>query len=122
MHTNIFDALSLAQRVFATYHRDRKVLVIFSDMIEESAQYNFRRKPPDITQTARIIKRQQAAGNLPDLNGVEVYVVGAGEGTYSNLPSSQIRAVEEFWLKYFKACGADLRKERYGSALLEAPH
>jgi hypothetical protein len=55
------------------------------------------------------------------LKGVEVYVAGAASGTYRRMTSDRLQQIETFWREYFKACGAELRKERYGSALLEAP-
>jgi hypothetical protein len=121
MQTKILDSLELAQRVFATYQRNRQVLVIFSDMVEESEHYNFRHGRLTGARIQQIITQQKARESLPGLNGVQVYVAGAAQGAYGHMPSDQVHWIENFWMEYFKACGADLPRTRYGSALLEPP-
>jgi hypothetical protein len=115
--TRILDAMLLADRVFHTYKRQKKVLVVFSDMIEESDRYNFTRDKLDEPTVRRIIDHERQAERLPDLAGVRVYVVGAGS-TSQLMPSEQFIAIERFWLAYLKAAGADAVRERYGAALL----
>jgi hypothetical protein len=116
--TKILDAMQLADRVFASIKRDRKVLVIFSDMVEESDRYNFITQPPSSARAQQVLKQEQARRALPRLKGVEVYVSGAGAGSYGNAGTDTIQAIKDFWLKYFGLCGANLPPERYGSALL----
>jgi hypothetical protein len=120
--TKILDSLLLAERVFRTYPREREALVLFSDMIEESEHYNFTQEPLTPQRIAAIISTEKGHQRLPDLKGVEVYVAGAASGTYRRMTSDRLQQIENFWREYFKACGAELRKERYGSALLEAPN
>lgn len=115
--TRILDATRLAERVFKTYLRQKKVLVVFSDMIEESDRANFQRQTPTEASTAKLLGEEQRAGRLPDLAGVRVYVIGAGASSQRLAPASYTN-VENFWLQYFKRAGADLAKERYGAALL----
>ena len=117
--TRILDAILVVSRVFRNYDRPRKVLVLCSDMIEESERYNFLRQPPTATAIDRIVGEERTAGRLPELRGVRVYVVGAGAGTYSRLPADHHVRVEKFWLQYFKATGAELDKVRYGASLIE---
>ena len=119
--TNVIDAMQLAERVFSTYEGDQKLLVVFSDMIEESRRYNFIREKLTAAQISQIIAKEQDGGRLPDLQGVEVCVVGAGQATSGGLPAEKLLAIREFWIQYFKAAGANLPKERYGSALLKCP-
>jgi hypothetical protein len=114
--TRILDSLQLADRVFHTYNRQRQVLVVFSDMIEESDQYNFQKQRLSATERERIIEAQKKAGRLPDLSGVRVYVVGSSVGDQRS--SDMYQNIQDFWLHYFKVSGADLAKERYGSALI----
>jgi hypothetical protein len=118
LKTKILDSMQLAQQVFKTYQRQKKVLVIFSDMIEESDKYNFQKQRVDDRLTQRIIGEERQARRLPDLNGVQVYVVGAGASENQPQSSAAYNAVENFWLEYFKAAGANLPKEHYGAALL----
>jgi lysophospholipase L1-like esterase len=117
--TKIMDALQLAERVFKTHKRDKKILVLFSDMVEESEYYNFKRENLTQKRIEQIISQEKAKGRLPDLSGVKVYVVGAAAGSYEKMPSEKIFGLQNFWLRYFKECGADLAKERYGGPLLE---
>ncbi|HZP02614.1 MAG TPA: hypothetical protein VFD30_20350 [Terriglobia bacterium] len=119
--TKILDSLQLAERVFTTYRRDRRVLVLFSDMIEESEYYNFLHEVLTPQRVSAIIAAEKSRDRLPALNGVRIYVVGAAAGIYRQMTSERFERVRDFWLEYFRACGADLSKERYGSVLLEAP-
>lgn len=88
--TRILDSMQLAERVFNTYSRPSKVLVIFSDMIEESDRYNFQRQKVTEVTIASILKEEKQKGRLPDLKGVKVYVVGAGASNYKQPPASSM--------------------------------
>lgn len=119
--TSVLDGLQLAERVFETFEGDRNLLVVFSDMIEQSRRYNFAGENLTATRIGQIIARERSAGRLPDLRGVDVCVVGAGASQSGGLSTEKILSIREFWLEYFKAAGASLPKERYGSALLKCP-
>ncbi len=114
--TKILDAIQLADRVFRTYNRPKKVLVVFSDMIEESDHYNFQKQKLSDAESQQIIAAEQKAGRLPALSGVRVYVIGSSVSGPSS--SERFESIERFWQAYFKATGADLSKERYGAALI----
>ena len=78
--TEILNALSVAARVLDSgeaKEAKRKVLVIFSDMVEESQLYNFRRDELSDKRISAIIAAERASGRLPDLNGVHVWKAGA---------------------------------------------
>jgi hypothetical protein len=117
--TKILDAMRLAERVISAYQRPKRVLVIFSDMIEESERYNFKRERLTDEVIARIINEEKQAKRLPDLAGVRVYVIGAGASGNQPSSSEQYTEIENFWSQYFKAAGADLSKDRYGATLLK---
>lgn len=119
--TSVLDGLQLAERVFETFEGDRNLLVVFSDMIEQSRRYNFAGENLTAARIGQIIARERSAERLPDLRGVDVCVVGAGASQSGGLSTEKILAIREFWLEYFKAAGASLPKERYGSALLRCP-
>jgi hypothetical protein len=53
--------------------------------------------------------------------GVQVYVVGAGVMTSSELAAARILAIQDFWQRDFAASGAELRPDRYGAALMRFP-
>lgn len=119
--TSLLDGLQLAERVYLTYQGDQKVLVIFSDMIEQSRRYDFTGEKLTEARIGEIIAREQSAGRLPDLHDVEVCVVGAGAEKSGGLSTEKFLSIREFWSQYFEAAGANLPKERYGSALLKCP-
>jgi hypothetical protein len=96
----------------------RKCLVIFSDMVEESPRYNFQRGVLNDSRTKEIIDSERAGGRLPDLRGVKVWKTGASA---VGLSDDRSRALQRFWVDYFKAAGADLAPDRYGSTLLNFP-
>lgn len=119
--SHVLDGLQLAERVFLSFEGDEKLLVIFSDMIEQSKAYDFSRDALTAERISQIIAREKSGGRLPDLRGVDVCVVGAGAATSGGLSPEKLVALREFWIQYFKAAGASLPKERYGSALLKCP-
>ncbi len=112
-YTDILSSLHIAERVFKNYKRDKNILIIMSDMIEESKDYNFARKNLNKKRTGEIIAKEKGANRIPDLKNVRVYVTGA---TAEN--RDKFFSIQNFWLRYFEECGANLSKERYGSALL----
>jgi len=113
--TEIMSALVPAQQLFGSFKDyPQKILVIMSDMIEESSRYNFHRRPPGQKDTLQIIAAEKNQKRLADLSGVKVYVVGAGGKS-----SEDMLKVKEFWLAYFQACGADLNPANYGADLVK---
>jgi len=117
--TKILDAIQLARRVFNTYPEPQKILVLFSDMIEESERYNFISLNLTKQKNTQIIEKERTNERIPDLHNVKVYVIGATAVHEGGMLTEKIESIREFWLLYFKECGADLTPERYGSCLLE---
>jgi hypothetical protein len=121
--TDLMNAFQLAGKVF---NEDRfisvkdKVLVIFSDMIEDSGNYSFDHDDLTTQRISSIIKEEEVEGRMPNLAGVKVYVVGAtaNSGSQQQIKPAQIYAIEKFWIKYFSACGAQLTDSRYATRLL----
>ncbi|MBF0554751.1 MAG: hypothetical protein HQK96_09400 [Nitrospirae bacterium] len=112
--TAIMSSLQVADRVSKSYKSDKTVLVIFSDMIEESSNYNFTKANLDNASIRKIIEKEAAAFRLPDLKGIKVYIASAAKDVNDN----KYLNVQRFWLEYLKRCGADLKKENYGSSLV----
>lgn len=119
--TRILDAIEVAARVFQGEEMkgipDRR-LVIFSDMIESSERYEFTQIGLKRKAIPQLIAKERQAKRIPPLQGVRVWVAGAGAGGGSGLSGERLRWIEEFWLEYFRAAGAELHPTRYGSALL----
>ena len=74
--TDIFGSMYIAERVFKTYRSNKKILVIMSDMIQDSSNYRFNRIRFTSRKIEEIITSEKKRG-LPDLQGVRVYVIGA---------------------------------------------
>jgi hypothetical protein len=120
-HTDLMNAFQLAAKVFngdTAKGAKNKVLVVFSDMFEQSAHYNFVSLNLDKTKTQQIVNKEKGEGTLPDLNGVKVWISGAGATGNSNIPSSKLNQIRDFWLQYFKATGADFSTTRYSASLI----
>lgn len=113
--TALLDSLQVAERVFKHYRKDKSILVIMSDMIEDG-RYNFEREDLSYKGISRIIDRQRRQELIPDLKGVKVYVVGAS--VPKGVSPERYDQVERFWLRYLKETGAQMPKEDYGSSLI----
>jgi hypothetical protein len=82
----------------------RKVLAIFSDMREFTRHLNFETSS-DISKDTAFAKVNQGKF-LPNLKGVEVYILGADA---VGKEVAQWDSVREFWAEYFQRQGANLR-------------
>lgn len=111
--TDIFSAMLLAEKVFDSYTKNQKILVVMSDMMECNEKIVFAKEKLSTKRIEEIISAKKKTGELPDLSNVKVYVTGAGAET-----SRQYEKIQEFWLQYFKTCKANLQKQNYGSTLI----
>jgi hypothetical protein len=115
--TDLLGAMQLAEKAFqgnAAASAKARLLLVFSDMVEESGQYNFRRENLTPARIASLVEAERKAGRLPLLKGVQVWVAGAG-GT----APEKFLQIQDFWIQYFRAAGADLRKSHYGAGLMD---
>jgi hypothetical protein len=116
--TDIHDGLRLAERVFDAYpEATSRSLVMLSDMVEHSTEIPMGRTFDGTSDLDSLL----ADGSIAQLPGVQVYVVGAGVVTSSELPAERILAIQDFWQRYFAASGAELPPDRYGAALVRFP-
>jgi len=113
-HTEIINSLNIADRIFHNEKKRQKILVILSDMIQDSREYRFDRIKVSDTFTEKIIKKRKKQDLIPNLQTVKVYVAGASAAN-----TKKFRSIEKFWKRYFAACGANFSKHRYGHTLLE---
>jgi hypothetical protein len=111
--TEIMGSLQVAERVFKSFNQPSKVLVVFSDMIEDSKDYNFVLENLTKSRIKKIIDLEKQKNSLPDLKDVKVYVAGA-----SHPDSKKYNQIKNFWFEYFKSTGAKLDSQNYGAALI----
>jgi len=112
--TEIINSLNIADKIFHNEKVRQKILILLSDMIQDSKEYNFDRVKVTNEYTSRIINDQKKENRIPDLKSVKVYVAGANASD-----SKKFRSIEKFWNRYFVATGADFSLHRYGHSLLE---
>ncbi len=112
-HTEIINSLNIADKLFHNEKR-QKILIILSDMVQDSKEYNFERVKVTNQYTSQIIRKRQKQNLIPKLDSVKIYVAGA-----SAADPKKFRSIERFWNRYFVACGADFSLHRYGHSLLE---
>jgi hypothetical protein len=90
---------------------DSKYVVLFSPLIERSERLDLRKQIP---RAGLVVQRDRAEGLLPDLRGVDVYLV-VGE-TETALASRRVR----FWTTYIRSTGGRLAADP-GGALIRFP-
>ncbi|MGH9442926.1 MAG: hypothetical protein ACRD16_11695, partial [Thermoanaerobaculia bacterium] len=110
--TDILDSLNVAQQVFSSDKRE-KVLILFSDMIEDSDPYNFERERIDTRRIDKIIQERRKSGEVPDLSGVRIFVVGADART-----ERKAEEIEKFWTQYFRESKATFDPANYAHSLI----
>ena len=113
MLTVILDSLNIADIIFHDEKERQKILVLLSDMIEDSKGYNFEKDKITDEYIDRVIRDRQKDKLIPDFNGVKVYVAGA-----SAADSNKFRAIQAFWARYLAKSGADFSRLRYGHSLI----
>ena len=113
-YTEILNSLNIADTIFHSEKKRQKILVVLSDMVQDSKEYNFDRVKVTNKYIADLIRYRKKQDLVPDLSDVKVYVAGA-----SAADSSKFRSIEKFWTRYFAVTGADFSTHRYGHSLIE---
>jgi hypothetical protein len=111
--TEILDSLNIADIIFHDEKKRQKILVILSDMIEDSKEYNFDKDKITDEYISNAINYRQKNNLMPNLTGVRVYVAGASADD-----SNKFRAIQTFWASYLTKSGADFSPHRYGHSLI----
>jgi len=110
--TEILNSLNIAETIFHNEKRE-KILVLLSDMIQDSREYDFSSTKITNDYINKLIRYRRNKNLIPNLSGVKVYVAGA-----SGSDSHKFRSIEKFWARYFKRAGADYSHHRYGHTLI----
>ncbi len=110
--TEILNSLNIADTIFHNEKR-QKILVILSDMIQDSKEYNFALAKVTGKYIDKLIRYRRKQNLIPNLTDVKVYVAGA-----SGADPNKFRSVEKFWARYFAKSGADFSRHRYGHSLI----
>ncbi len=111
--TEILDSLNIADIIFHDEKERQKVLVLLSDMIQDSKDYKFDKDKITDEYIHKVIRYRQTNNLMPHLAGVKIYVAGA-----SAADSEKFRAIQTFWAHYLAESGADFSPHRYGHSLI----
>jgi hypothetical protein len=88
----------------------KNIIILFSDMIQESPALNFTRCAFDDTNISKMINRLKTENHLPDFSSCKVFVCGR---TAPN--NNMIDGINKFWTAYFKETHAQLVAYDYDS-------
>jgi len=111
--TEILNSMNIADTIFHEEKERQKILVILSDMIQDSKEYKFDKDKITDEYVNAVIRHRQGNNLMPNLTGVKVYVAGA-----SAADSNKFRSIQTFWTRYFTESGADFSPHRYGHSLI----
>jgi len=102
--TDVLGAMRLAGQVFQGTRPDqKKTLVVFSDMVQETRSLNLTKSVP-VSGTGWKFNREDKK-LVPELEGAEIHVLGV------ELPKGQVNnwhSIRSFWTTFLRACGANL--------------
>ncbi len=110
-HSEIMGNLAnISRSLTAQSSIDDKYLVIISDMIENSDILSFYKTGSlEKAGTSNDMTKYVNAGLVGDWHGAKVYVIGGGyapDGSYWS--SSQLKALRDFWTRYFDTANAKM--------------
>lgn len=103
-HTDILGALLLADQLFRERSTGwRNVLVIFSDMRQDTADLDL--ETPVTFDAGVALGKTEKKGLIAHLATVEVYVLGVDN---AGKPLAYWNRLREYWIEYFKKAGANV--------------
>ena len=98
----LLETLHVVSKALGHIKSEKKRVVVYSDMVQNSAEISFFGK--QAVDPASAIKRLEKKKLLSSFPSVEFHVAGAGVG----ISESKSRAIEEFWKTYIERCGGTL--------------
>jgi len=104
-HTDLLGLFQFAGEVFSHSEAARRVLVVFSDMRNDTGLDLEHPATIDVDRSMAYVEKQ---GLLASLKGVEIFVAGAGE----HAGKKDIRysvGLQQFWTEFFRRSGGRLR-------------
>ena len=113
MQTDLFGAIYTAS-LYLSDKKGKKILVVLSDMIEENDHWRFNKVKWTQTLEQKILSREEKLGLVPNMHGIEVYVVGARGNSLEVMQN-----IRHFWEAYFKKAGATFTEDHYAHTLLD---
>lgn len=90
--------------------KTENIIIIFSDMIQESNDLNFQRVALDESSVNKLIEDLKAKKKIPELKDAKVFICGR-----TGKDNKMIDGVKNFWTKFFIEAHADLKIYDYDS-------
>lgn len=101
-HTDVVGSMLLARTLLGPQSSsDKRFLVLFSDMRQDTVELDLTR--PSLPSSSDILSKLQYNGEIPDLLGVNVYVLGVDASGWTVTRWQHLR---QFWCAYFVRSGA----------------
>jgi len=122
-NTDIMSGFCLASKMLKGargQHFHKQALIVFTDGIEQNSAYDFTvEQDLSITRIQAIITHERCSGRLPDLRGVQIFMVGVNiePDPRAGITREKMAQMQSFWVEYCKACGATLDPNNYGQSL-----
>jgi len=101
--TSILDGLLMFSQLLKERQGFQRKLILISDMLQFAKDIT----PARIAASGgKVLREIKADGLLPDMTGIEVYVMGAST---ANVDAKTWMGVKRFWIDYFRESGATLK-------------
>src|SRR5207302_10684390 len=85
-------------------------LIILTDFIQEDREIDFQRDRRIATVgAARELAAQITKVRTFNFKGIQVYLGLLRSHEYADMGRNRREAIQEFWIRYFKYCGGDVR-------------
>ena len=97
--TELLRSIRDASRDLSAERKRQKILIVLSDMLQDSAEYQFERTSLSEAFTKTVIATAQRDHTLPDLQGVRIYTQVPGVAT-----PAKAEQVERFWITTIPRC------------------
>lgn len=107
--TEILSGIRAAKNMFDEVKAPVRILVILSDMIEDSEFYVFDKMK---VNPKTILANESKNKRLPDLKGIKVYVSGASAANQKKYDE-----IQKFWEAYLTATGANFTSTQYSNRM-----
>ena len=110
--SDIMSAMNRAGKYFVPADKSPKLLLLFSDMVEQTPRYDFASDNLTQSRAKQIIEKEKSENRLPSLQGVQVWVSGFAAADAHGLSAGKIQQIQDFWIAYFQAAGANIDASR----------
>ena len=106
--TDLFGAFQVTANALTQYPGRPHLVVVVSNMLEVGPETTFIHRTLTDDDIAVILAQLHASGEIPNLSGARIAVVGAGLDPAAGISKQEEAGLRSFWGRYFKLAGADI--------------